>query len=158
MRQTARPLPDLIKKLFGLHICFILITPLLLTFNRFSIGGPLAYAAILFWVGFRRTEKFLKPLRTTLLAGYFSQLPGIIITLIIMAGNRLPFANDAFDFLIQIWQTPLSPIYPLLPRTSLLGIPLYFCLTLTASFLLPLIPAGGAYLSQKLKKSDQATV
>lgn len=153
MKQLAGTLPDLSKELFWLHIYFILLTPLLLTFNRFCISGPLAYFTILFWVGLRKTGGVSQAPRTTLLAGYLGQLPGIITALIVMTGNWLPVAPDTFDFLIQLWQTPLSPIYPLLPRTSFRGVPLYFCLTLISSFLLPLIPASGAYLSQKLKRS-----
>lgn len=156
-KQADTPLKLAIELLL-LHILFILLTPLLLTLGYLSIIVPLLYFAILFLVGLRKTKNFPKAPRTTLLAGYLSQFPGIIISFIIMTGKAWPFGLDVFEFLIQIWQTPISPIYPLLPHIRFNGIPLYFCLTLTSSFLLPIFPVSGAYLSQKLKRSSENTV
>lgn len=148
MQQYTKSFLALSKYLFLLHLIFIFITLLLLTLGRFSLVGPFIYFFILILVGVRKAHRVKVSPLTVLAAGYLSQLPGIIPALIIFTEKLLPFNNDAFEFVVQIWQTPIYPLYPLLPRTSYWDIPLYFLISLTVSFILPLLPAIGACLSK----------
>jgi hypothetical protein len=137
--------------LFLLHLLFILLTPLALHLGYFSPILTLCYVLVLFLMGLKRARALnVSPLKL-LAAGYISQLPGIIPSFFIFIKDLLSFSTEVFEFLVQIWQTPFYPFYPLLPRISVDNIPLYFMVTLSISFIIPLISALGAYLSVKIK-------
>ena len=142
----------MVNSLFLLHILFILLTLPMLYLGRFSSFLPFCYALVLFLTGLHRNRALDIPPLTILAAGYLSQLPGIIPGIIILTKGLWPFGLEVFEFVAQIWQTPLYPLYPFLPRTSYHDLPLYFLVTITASFIIPLIPALGAWLFQLVKK------
>ncbi|HHW29662.1 MAG TPA: hypothetical protein GXX21_08935 [Syntrophomonadaceae bacterium] len=131
-----------------IHLLFILLTPLILHLGYFSVVLTLCYVLVLFIIGFLRSHALnITPLKV-LAAGYCSQLPGIIPSIFVIIKKLLPFPAVVFEFLGQIWQTPFYPVYPLLPRTSVADIPLYFMINLIISLIIPLIPAAGAYISK----------
>lgn len=142
--------------LFLVHFTFIFLAPLFLENFLLSLALPLIYPAVLFLLGFGFFLELKKPVPTVLLAGYLSQLPGIICAVIILLGKAGKFLiPEALDFFIQIWQAPFAPLFPFLPRIQLWEIPLYYLMTLALSFFLPLFPAGGALLKAKLSKQGR---
>lgn len=151
-RQGTQAFILIAGNLFLIHLLFILLTIMMLHLGRFSLVTPFCYTLVLFLVGLQRTRTLDSPPLTILAAGYLSQLPGIIPGFLILTEDLWPFDLEVFEFIAQIWQTPLYPLYPILPRTSYLDIPLYFLVTITASFILPLIPTAGAGLSYLVKK------
>lgn len=150
-QKDSSTLLSLTGKLLLIHLLFILITPLILHIRYFSAVLTLCYLLVLFIIGFRHTQDLnISPLKV-LAAGYFSQLPGIIPSIFVLIKKLLPFPTVVFEFLVQIWQTPFYPVYPLLPRTSIADIPLYFMLNLIVSMIIPLLPAAGAYAAKSKK-------
>lgn len=154
MQNKQKDLSTLLSmtgNLLLIHLLFIILTPFILHIRYFSAVLTLCYLLVLFIIGFRRSHALnIAPLKV-LAAGYFSQLPGIIPSIFVMLKKLLPFPTVVFEFLVQIWQTPFYPVYPLLPRTSIADFPLYFVINLIVSLIIPLIPAAGAYAA-KIKK------
>lgn len=144
MRRGSSAFLSIAGNLFLIHLLFILLTIMMLHLGRFSLITPFCYALVLFLVGLQLTRTLDIPPLTTLTAGYLSQLPGIIAAIFIFTRDLWPFGLEVFEFVAQIWQTPLYPLYPILPRTSYHDIPLYFLVTIIASFVLPLITAVGS--------------
>ncbi|MDD4359165.1 MAG: hypothetical protein PHX16_00330 [Syntrophaceticus sp.] len=136
------------KTLFLLHLLFIIITIMMLYFGRLSIIVPLIFVLALFLAGLHGCRTLDVGPLITLTAGYLSQLIGILSSFFVLTEGVWDFSIEPFEFIAQIWQTPLYPLYPILPRTSCFDFPLYFVVTITASFVLPLIPALGASLSR----------
>ena len=120
----------------------------MLNFGRLAIIASLFYFLALLLAGLQGNRTLQTTPLTTLAAGYLSQLIGILSSFFVLTKKLLYFGVATFEFIAQIWQTPLYPLYPLLPPTSFLDYPLFFFITITASFVLPLIPALGAGLSQ----------
>jgi hypothetical protein len=151
MRRGSSGFFGIAGNLFLIHLLFIIITLITLQLRRFSVITPFCYLLVLFLAGWRCHNRLsISPL-TTLAAGYLSQLPGIIAALLIITGELWPSDLAVFEFIAQIWQTPLYPLYPLLPRAAYGDVPLYFLITINASFVLPLIPAAGSSLSRLAK-------
>lgn len=148
MRQRKHTFLSMAKKLFLIHLLFIIIAIIMLHFGRFSIISSLIYVPVLFLAGLQGTRILKTEPLTTLTAGYLSQLIGILPSFFILTKGLWDFSIEPFEFIVQVWQTPLYPLYPILPRTSYFDMPLYFFVTITASFVLPLIPALGAGLSR----------
>ncbi|HHY30560.1 MAG TPA: hypothetical protein GX520_07735 [Syntrophaceticus sp.] len=145
----------MVRNLFLLHLLLIILTLPVLYLGRFSSCLPFLYVLVLFLMGLLRNRTMGIPPLTVLAAGYLSQLPGIIPGFFILTEDLWPFGLEVFEFIAQIWQTPLYPLYPLLPHAIYHDIPLYFLVTVTASFIIPLIPAAGAWLSYLVKKMYQ---
>jgi hypothetical protein len=137
--------------LFLVHLFFILLTPLVLNLGYFSAVLTLCYVLVLFIIGLKRSLALNISALKVLAAGYLSQLPGIIPSIFVIIKDLLPFPTIVFEFLVQVWQTPFYPVYPLLPRSSVADFPLYFMVNLFISMIIPLLPAAGAYVS-KIKK------
>jgi hypothetical protein len=148
MRQSKHALFSMAKKLFLLHLVFIIITVIMLNFGPLAIISSLIYILALFLAGLQGTRIHKTEALTTLAAGYLSQIIGILSSFFVLTKSLWNFSIEPFEFIAQIWQTPPYPLYPLLPPTSYFDMPLYFFITITASFVLPLIPALGAGLSR----------
>ncbi len=135
--------------LYLLHICFICLTVMTLNLLSVSFIIWLIYLSLVFFLGYRHTAKKNRPLASSFISGAFSQLPAIILSLITIAGifsgsyYRLLVFNT-YDFLLQVWHTSLAPLFTLLPPSSMLGIPLYYWVTISASFFYPLVLFIGA--------------
>ncbi len=144
-----------VRKLFFLHLIFILLTLPVLYLGRFSIFLPIFYVFVLFSQGIAQNYKIgFSPFKM-LAVGTLSQLPGIISGFFILTASIWTFNLEPFEFTAQIWQTPFYPFYPLLPHIIYHDIPLYFHVTAIISFVLPLIPAIGAGTSCLIKKHTQ---
>ena len=135
--------------LYLLHICFICLTVMTLNFLTASFIIWLIYLALLFFLGYRQAANKNRPLVSSFIGGAFGQLPAIILSLITITGifsgsyYRLLVFNT-YDFLLQVWHTSLAPLFTLLPPSSMLGIPLYYWVTISASFFYPLVLFLGA--------------
>jgi hypothetical protein len=140
---------NLIEILFLLHITICALTPLVLRLvTNISWVWPAIYLTVLVTVGGQLANKIARPHRAALLAGIYSQLPGIACVSWIFSGNVLHIATpEVLDFIAQVWQAPFNSVFPLLPRSSWAGIPAYYLVTLLLPFLLPLFPLVGTFLS-----------
>lgn len=150
MHQSKHALFSMAKNLLLLQLVFIIITVIMLNWGRLAMLSSLFYIMALFLVGLQGNRTLQTTPCTTLVAGYLSQLIGIISSFFVLTKNSLNLEVATFEFIAQIWQTPLYPFYPLLQPTSVFAYPLFFFITITASFVLPLLPALGAWLSQLL--------
>jgi hypothetical protein len=109
---------------------------------------PLLFIAVQILLG-RRTAGNLPKNHTflALLAGTVAQLPGIISAVVILDGYFKGFVTpDAFDFITQVWYSPLAPLFALLPRTQYDGVPLYFLANLLLPFIMAPAPLCGYIL------------
>ncbi|HAU30965.1 MAG: Putative membrane protein [Desulfotomaculum sp. 46_296] len=135
--------------LYLLHFFFICLTVVTLNLITASFITWLIYLSLLFLLGYKHAANKNRPLASSFIGGAFGQLPAIILSLIIIAGifsgsyYRL-FVFDAYDFLLQVWHTSLAPVFTLLPSSSMLGIPLYYWVTIAASFFYPSVFFLGA--------------
>lgn len=135
--------------LYLLHFCFICLTVVTLNLPTASFILWLIYLSLLFFLGYRLAANKKRPLAASFLIGASGQLPAVILSLIIIAGifsggyHRL-FVFDSYDFLLQVWHTSLAPLFTLLPPLRILEIPLYYWVTIAASFFYPSVFFLGA--------------
>lgn len=141
----------LVAKLYLIHLCFLVLTLLLLRNLAAALFVPLIYLCVLFWIGFTYTGRSAMPPLAILAAGYCSQLPSLICSLVIIGGKLADHNTlSVYDFTAQVWQTPFTPLFPFLPHLSFLNTPLYFWVILVLPLVLPMILAGGALLKTGL--------
>ncbi|HAG10518.1 MAG TPA: hypothetical protein DCK76_03840 [Desulfotomaculum sp.] len=137
--------------LYLLHFGFICLTVVTLNLLAVSFIVWLIYLSLLFYLGYRHASNKNRPLASFFLCGAFGQLPAIILSLLIAGGIfsgsyfKLTIFNT-YDFLLQVWHTSLAPLFTLLPSSSILEIPLYYWVTIAASFFYPLVFFLGAVL------------
>jgi len=109
----------------------------------------LIYLSLLFLLGYRQAANKNRPLASSFIGGAFGQLPAIILSLVTIGGIfsgsyfKLTIFNT-YDFFLQVWHTSLAPLFTLLPSSSMLGISLYYWVTISASFFYPLVLFLGA--------------
>ena len=135
--------------LYLLHFCFICLTVVTLSLLSFSFIIWLIYLSLLFLLGYRLSANKKRPLALSFISGALGQFPAIILSSIIIAGIfsgsyfRLTIFNT-YDFFLQVWHTSLAPVFTILPSSSMLGIPLYYWVTIAASFFYPSVLFLGA--------------
>jgi hypothetical protein len=150
----------LILFLYLLHFCFIGLTVITLNFLTASLIIWLIYLSLLFLLGYKLAAHKKSPLARSFFIGALGQFPAIILSLLITAGifsgsySKLTIFST-YDFLLQVWHTSLAPLFIFLPSFSMLGIPLYYWVTIAASFFYPLVFFLGAVFGFffKTKKS-----
>ncbi|HBI26415.1 MAG TPA: hypothetical protein DDY25_01635, partial [Peptococcaceae bacterium] len=116
MQQRKHAFFSMAKTLFLLHLLFIIITIMMLYFGRLSIIVPLIFVLALFLAGLHGCRTLDVGPLITLTAGYLSQLIGILSSFFVLTEGVWDFSIEPFEFIAQIWQTPLYPLYPILPR------------------------------------------
>ncbi len=137
--------------LYLLHFGFISITAATLNFLTVAFIVWLIYLSLLFFLGYKHASNKNRPLASSFLCGAFGQLPAIILSSITIAGIlsgsyfELTIFNT-YDFMLQVWHTSLAPVFTILPSSSMLEIPLYYWVTVSASFFYPLVFFLGAVL------------
>jgi hypothetical protein len=138
----------LIFCLYTIQILSIALTSLVVSGSYLALLWPLLFVLVQLLLGWCGAGRFsVKPPVPVLLAGLTAQAPGIISALVIIKGILAGATSpDAFDFTIQIWCSPFTPLFALLPRTQYHGVPLYFLVTLLLPFVAALLPACGALL------------
>lgn len=143
-------------RLLLLHLAAIAITLVSLAYQGLAALIPFIYPVILLITGLAAgLRKSFTP-GQSLLAGILGQAPGLICSALIIPGLLRKLATpDVFDFLLQLWQTPFTPLYPMLPQWQILGTPLYYWISAWLPFVIPLIPAAGTclgfHLNQKVR-------
>ena len=128
-----------------LHFSFIFLTFIFLRYIIVSLAFLFVYGILLFYWGFWLTKKKKRPVVFALYCGVFSQLPAIFLSLIILTGaSNLSTILETYDFLLQVWHTPLAPLFPFLPSLKWQETPVYYWVTIVFSFIYPLILVLGA--------------
>lgn len=142
--------------LYLLHFSFIFLTFIFLRYITVSLVFLFVYGMLLFSGGLWLTKKKKRPVVFALFSGIFSQLPAIILSLLILTGILTGTYDsstifETFDFLLQVWHTTLAPLFPFLPSLKWLGTPVYYWVTIAFSFIYPLILVLGVVSGLFLK-------
>jgi len=134
-----------------LHFGFIFLTFIFLCYRIISLAFLFVYGMLLFYWGFWLTKKKKRAVVFALYCGFFSQLPAIFLSLLILIGILTGTYNsstvfETFDFLLQVWHTSLAPLLSFLPSIKWQETPVYYWVTIAFSFIYPLTLVLGAAL------------